>query len=149
MKTQLRSLSGISTSVVSSVILAFIALGSSCSWDAVTEPEFAEGKRLTPSLLPPGETCQGHPFTVDGGAEEGGLTIYHNPTCSDEFVVYYYLAGDLQSYPGNYNEPYEPSVDTFCLQFPGVNSCRVLGTPVGADWCLGGHPGYDEPFCTY
>jgi hypothetical protein len=154
MKKQLGSLSGNSTSVVWSVILAFIALGSSCSGDAVTEPGFAEGKGLTPSFLPPGETCQGHPFDVDGGAEEGGLTFYHNLTCSDEFVVYYYLAGDLESFSGNYNEPYEPSVDTFCRQFPGVNSCQVLGTPIGEDaegerWCLGGHPGFDEPVCTY
>jgi hypothetical protein len=82
-------------------------------------------------------------------------SIPHNPTCSSEFVVYYYLAGDLESFPGNYDEPYVPSVDDFCLQFPGVNSCGVLGTPIGGDgtdldgWCLGGHPGFDEPVCMY
>ncbi|CAN5792522.1 hypothetical protein BH20GEM1_BH20GEM1_13810 [soil metagenome] len=150
MKTQLANLSGISTLAVWSLILGFIALGASCSGDAVTEPEFAKATPMTPRFfLPPGETCQGHPFEVDGGVEQGGLTIYHNPTCSDEFLVYYYYGGQLYTYPGNYSTPSEPSVDTFCSDYPGVNSCQSIGTPVGEDWCLGGHPAYDEPFCYY
>ena len=87
-------------------------------------------RTLGPAFLPPG-SCGSHMFNVDGGAEFGGVTIYHS-NCTDDYLAWYKIGGNYYSYPGVFSFG-EAAGEDFCQHFPTVYSCSHA--PQQFEWC--------------
>lgn len=87
-------------------------------------------RSIGPAFLPPG-SCGTHNFSVDGGVEAGGVTIYHS-NCTNEYTAWWKIGGNYQYYTGFFGSG-STSGEDFCESFPYVYSCGHA--PQQFEWC--------------
>jgi len=91
---------------------------------------------LSPSIIDDGGastnalpgSCGSHVIVHDGGAENGGVTMYQS-NCGPEWTAFYAFGGQIQVAHGTLFFG-QATGESFCVQYPYAQSCDV-----GFDWC--------------